>query len=117
MESNFEKLNVYKKAIDLSDEAYSLTKSFPKEEIFGLTSQMRRATVSIALNLAEGSVRTKKEFCRYIDISRGSGFESIAILEISLRQKYITDEQYKDFRGKITGILKMLSGLKKSLKA
>ncbi|MFH1411378.1 MAG: four helix bundle protein [Candidatus Omnitrophota bacterium] len=87
MQCNFEKLKVYQKALELANEIYSITKEYPKEEIFGLGAQIRRAAVSIVLNIAEGSARTKKEFSRFIDIARGSVFECMAILEISVMQK------------------------------
>lgn len=59
---NFEKLKVYEEALILATDVYKLTKSFPKSETFGITSQLRRASVSISLNIAEGTSRTKKDF-------------------------------------------------------
>ena len=79
---HFEKLQVYQKAVDVIDRVYELTSAFPKEEIYGLTSQFRRATVSISLNIAEGSARSKKDFRRFLDITHGSIFECVALLTI-----------------------------------
>lgn len=65
---NFEKLSVYQKSIALVDEVYSLTEAWPKSETFGITSQFRRAVVSVSLNIAEGSGRTKKDFRHFLDM-------------------------------------------------
>ena len=114
-EFNFEKLEVYKKAINLARGVYLTTKNFPREEIFGLTDQLRRATVSVPLNLAEGSSRTKKDFSRFIDMAKGSVFECIAVLQISLQEKYLSESEYKKLRTQFEEISRMLSGLKHSI--
>jgi len=112
---NFEKLDVYKKSNDFVSEIYLLIKNYPKEEMFGLTSQLRRAAVSISLNIAEGSARTKKDFSRFVDMARGSILECVTILQISLKQNYINETKFNDFKNKLIEISKMLSGLKRSL--
>lgn len=112
---NFEKLDVYKKSKDFTNSIYSISTCFPKEEIFGLTSQLRRASVSILLNLAEGSSRTKKDFSRFVDIARGSVFECLAILQIALSQNYIKNNEFENLSENLVEISKMLSGLKNSL--
>jgi four helix bundle protein len=112
---NFEDLDVYNKAIDVVDDIYLLTKTFPKEEMFGLTSQLRRAAVSIPSNIAEGSARSKKDFSRFIDIARGSVFECVTMLQISFKQGYINNEKFDDLKNKLTDLSKMLSGLKRSI--
>ena len=115
MKFNFEKLDVYKKSSDFVSQTYSLTKHFPKEEMFGLTNQVRRAAVSISLNVAEGSARSKKDFNRFIDMTRGSVFECITILQISLKQDYIDKNKFEQLESHLVEISKMLSGLKRSL--
>ena len=115
LQFNFEKLSVYKKSNEFVNEIYLLTKKYPREEMFGLISQLRRAAVSISLNIAEGSARTKKDFSRFIDMARGSIFECITILEISLNQDYVDKIRFDEFKKKLIEISKMLSGLKSSL--
>jgi len=112
---NFEELDVYNKAIALVSSIYLLTKTFPRDEIFGLTSQLRRAAVSIPSNISEGSARSKKDFSRFIDMARGSVFECVTLLQISLKQCYIEQERYIDLTNDLTDLSKMLSGLKRSV--
>lgn len=115
MAFNFEKLDVYNKANEFVNDIYLLTKTFPEDEMFGLTSQLRRAAVSISLNIAEGSARTKKDFNRFIDMARGSIFECVTILRIALKQEYLNQKRYIDLEEKLTDLSKMLSGLKRSI--
>ena len=115
MAFNFEKLGVYQKAIEFIDQVYSQTSGYPKEEMFGLTSQFRKAAVSISLNIAEGSARTRKDFNRFLDMARGSVFECVAVLQISEKRKYITHLGFNELRDRLVDISKMLSGLKRSL--
>ncbi|MBI5466493.1 MAG: four helix bundle protein, partial [Candidatus Kerfeldbacteria bacterium] len=78
MPLRFEELIVYQKGLTVVDSIYHLTKSFPREETFLLVSQLRRAAISIVLNIAEGSGRTKKEFQHFLNTSRTSCYECIA---------------------------------------
>src|SRR4030042_3274874 len=94
---NFEKLQVYQEALILAREVYQLTRKFPREEQFGLISQLRRAAVSIPLNIAEGSSRTKKEFRHFLDMARGSCYEMIPLLKISFDLKLISGNAYQRF--------------------
>jgi len=112
---NFEELDVYKKAIDFVSNIYSSTKGFPKDETFGLTSQLRRAAVSIPSNISEGSARTRKDFGHFIDIARGSLFECVALLQISIKLNHIGAGKYAELRNNLTELSKMLSGLKKAV--
>ncbi|MDH4201586.1 MAG: four helix bundle protein [Phycisphaerae bacterium] len=112
---NFERLSVYQKALDVIDKVYEYTNAFPKEEMFGLTSQFRRSAVSISLNIAEGSARSKKDFRRFLDIAHGSVFECVATVEICRRRQYIKESIVLQLREAFTEISKMISGLKKSI--
>lgn len=112
---NFEDLDVYNKAIDMVNDMYLLTRKFPKNEMFGLSSQLRRASVSIPSNISEGTARTKKDFCRFIDIARGSVFECVTLLIISLKQNYINEDEFCNVKNNLTDLSKMLSGLKRSI--
>jgi four helix bundle protein len=112
----FEKLDVWQKAIELSDQTYALTRAFPLDERFGLTSQMRRSAVSVASNIAEGSGRaSKNEFVRFIEISYGSLMELVTQCTISARQGFLAATDKDDIYDRAEQIARMLSGLKSSL--
>ena len=94
---SYRDLIVWQKAMDLVDEVYSLTKHLPREELFALSDQMRRAAVSIPSNIAEGHGRkARKEFLQFLSIARGSVFELETQLSICVRQRYLTEEQVQN---------------------
>lgn len=110
-------LEVWKLAIDFVTELYVLTKQFPEEEKFGLTSQMRRASVSIPSNIAEGAARqSDKEFIQFLYIALGSIVELETQLIIAFNLKYITKYQFDQFITKQEHLAKMLNGLIKFIK-
>jgi len=111
----FEELKVYQDSVELSNEIYSFTKLWPKDEMFGLTNQIRRAAVSIALNIAEGSSRSKKDFVHFLNISRGSCFECVAILGIANKQGYIDNKMFNRLYEKFELLSKMINALKNSI--
>ena len=113
---NFEKLEVWHKAVALADLVYSVTRDFPSDERFGLTNQMRRAAVSISSNIAEGSSRSSKtDFCRYIEIAAGSTFEVVSQANIACQQGFLSAEAHRKIYGDAQELSRMLSGLRKSL--
>lgn len=113
---NYEDLLVWQKSMDLVERICLRVRSFPSVELYGLTSQLRRAVTSIPLNIAEGQGRgSSKDFRRFLIISRGSAYEVNTILQICLRLRYIDDCEYGYFRKEIISITKMISGLIKSL--
>ena len=113
--ASFEKLQVYQRAIDFSYKIYRLTENWPKTETFGLTSQLRRAAVSISLNIAEGSSRSRKDFSHFLTISGGSCYECIPLLAIATKLKYLTNEDYKTCYTEVEALAKMINGLRNSL--
>ncbi|MEQ8939001.1 MAG: four helix bundle protein, partial [Gammaproteobacteria bacterium] len=109
-------LDVWNKAIDFSEIIYRLTKDYPREESFGLVSQMRRAAVSIAANVSEGAARnSRKDFIRFLYIARGSASELDTLLEISDRTKMTETDLIIRAKQDNVVILKMLSALIGSL--
>ena len=113
---NFEKLDVWQRSVEFADLVYSLTKSFPDSERFGLTNQMRRAAVSISSNIAEGSARmSRADFARFVEIATGSLFEVVSQSAIGLRQGFITEQQHRQIYNSADEQGKMLSGLHRSL--
>jgi four helix bundle protein len=113
---NFEKLDVWQKAIDFADLVYNHTRNFPLDERFGLTNQMRRAAVSISSNIAEGTSRmSQTDFGRFIEIATGSVFEVVSQSFIGRRQGFLTEESFRTLYSAADEIGRMLSGLRKSL--
>jgi len=113
----FEKLDVWQKALELADVVYELTRGFPELERYGLVNQMRRAAVSVASNIAEGSSRaSKKDFARFIEIAYGSIMELVAQLHIAQRQKFIGTKAAGDLYRDADKIARMLSGLQSHLR-
>jgi len=112
---NFEKLDVYHEAVDLALDIYKLTRNFPKEEMFGIVSQLRRAAVSISLNIAEGSSRSKKDFSHFLDMARGSCYELVPLLRIALELKYLDQKEHDKLYGRVNLLAKRISALKNSV--
>lgn len=109
-------LDVWRKSIDFVAEIYKLTAIFPETEKFGLTSQLRRAVVSIPVNIAEGVGReSQKEFRNFISIAQGSAAEIETQLIISNKLGYINAEQLDRVQCSLNAISKMLTGLRNSL--
>lgn len=107
-----EKLEVWKKSIDFVVSLYEATDTFPKDEKFGLTSQLRRAAVSIEANIAEGAARkSDKEFTYFLSNSQGSASEVETELLISHRLCYLTDETFQALSVRLDEIGRMITGL------
>ena len=90
---NFEDLKVYQKALEFIDYTYSLTAKFPREELYGLSSQFNRAAVSIALNTSEGSGDTDAQFHRFLQTAVDSIKECVTCSTVAFRREYISREE------------------------
>lgn len=111
----FERLDVWQKAMKLAGDIYAITRSFPREEMFGLTNQLRRAGVSISANIAEGASRSSgKDQARFFEIAFGSLNEVATMMCIAKGQGFISEEQCTQMRADIACIGRMLSGLRRS---
>lgn len=109
---NHKNLNVWKKSIELIKSLYSLTDSFPKGEFYGISNQIRRASVSIASNIAEGASRkTVLERKRFFQIARSSLVEIDTQLEISLVLKFTDKKGLTEIEEKINHLFAMLTNL------
>ncbi len=113
---NFRNLEIWRKAITLSTEVYSITKSFPASEQFGLTSQIQRAVVSVAANIAEGSARSSnKEFVHFLEISLGSLYELETELIVANSVGILDQSMFDNISDKMRELEKMILSFKITL--
>ena len=114
---DFKDLILWQRAMDLVVEVYALIKKLPKEELFGLSSQMRRAAVSIPSNIAEGYGRhSQRELLRFLTIAVGSTSELETQLIICQQLGYLSAEDYQLLQCSLSSIAKMLNALKRSIR-
>ena len=114
---SYKDLIVWQKSFDLSLLVYRITKTFPKEEIYGLTSQMRRCAISIPSNIAEGYCRQRKlEYIQFLQISFASGAELETQLLIERELKYLSDRDFTKANSLLDEVMKMLNSLISKLK-
>lgn len=114
---DFRKLKVWQKSHELTLETYRMTVNFPQCELYGLTSQIRRASSSISANIAEGCCRgSDLEFARFLHISMGSASELDYHLLLARDLSYLPDPQYSKMVSEITEVKQMLASLIKSIK-
>jgi four helix bundle protein len=112
MEKPHKKLDAWKLSMDLVIDVYKTTNTFPTQEIYGLTNQIRRATVSIPSNIAEGAARqTKKEFTNYLHMAQGSLSELDTQMELAKRLGYLNQEIFMILDERMERIDKMITGL------
>ena len=115
--NDFRKLEVWRKSMTLANTVYQKTKDFPKEELYGITNQMRRYSVSIPSNIAEGCAKSSsKEFARYLKISLGSAYELETQMTISIGLNYLDKSSYDQILDEIIQIQKMISKLRSTIK-
>jgi four helix bundle protein len=114
---NYRELIVWQKAMELVELVYQATKQFPKEELYGLTSQVRRSAVSIPSNIAEGQARkSTAEFLNFLSIANGSRAEMETQILLAQRLKYVTNDTAQQILNLSEEVNRLLNGLMNSLK-
>ncbi|MET0625619.1 MAG: four helix bundle protein [Pyrinomonadaceae bacterium] len=112
-----EKLEVWSRAVDFVTVIYRMTDNFPREEKFGLTSQIRRAAVSVPANIAEGAAReSPREFAHFLSNAQGSASELATELLIAHRLRFLGEQDYSDLNSELDNIGRMLFGLSQHVK-
>ncbi len=115
---DFKDLKVWQKAHELAVAIYSASRTFPREEIYGLTSQLRRAAVSIGANIAEGcGRRSDGEFVRFLQIARGSSAEVEYHLLLSRDLKFMSESGFQNLQRKLAEVQRMLTSLVSAIEA
>jgi four helix bundle protein len=115
MAFRFEDLQVWQKAMDLNEQINQLTKTFPKDELFILTSQIKRAADSVVLNIAEGSTaQSKAVFKVFLGYSLRSAIEVVSCLFIAKRRDYINNDLFNELYSEYEVLVKMITALKNS---
>lgn len=113
---NFRNTDIYKQVLLLNRKFYRLAKSFPEAELYGISNQLKRASVSIALNFAEGWARyNKREKCQFYKVARVSIFECVAILDIAETLEYVEPETHESLLSESDVLSMQFNGLIKSL--
>jgi len=117
MQFKFEKLIIWQKAMDYGESIYLLSSKFPKEEMYNLTSQIRRAVDSIALNISEGAIgQSNPEFKKFISYSIRSLAEVVTCLYKASRRNYISDEEFKEHYENAFNLMNMMVAFKEKIK-
>ena len=115
---NFEKLDVWQRAVELAAFVYGFTKEFPADEKSGVTSQMRRAAVSVSSNIAEGSSRSsRQDFARFVELAVGSLYELVSQGFIARRQGFLGEPDFHKLYAESEELIRMLSGLRNHLRS
>jgi len=110
--TNYKNLEAWKKSMELVKDIYLLVKKYPKEELYGLTSQTRRAAVSVPSNIAEGVGRNyDKDTIQFLHTSRGSMYELETLLNIAVMVEIISEKQFEELTPKVDECLRILNGL------
>ena len=113
----FEELEIWKESIKFTSDVYRITKTFPAEERFGLTQQLRNAAISISLNIAEGSGRYhNRDFLRFLQIAIGSLYEVVSGLFIAKNEEFMSDKDFRNTYSEAEKIAKMINAFISYLK-
>lgn len=114
---SFRELRVWQAAIELVERIYLLTRTFPKEELYGLCSQARRAAISVPSNIAEGNTREHlKEYLHHLSIAQASLAELDTQMEIAARLKYISRNELREINSQVNAVGKQLYALRNALR-
>ena len=117
MPFKFEKLEIWKLAINIADDVHLLTRSFPKEEMFSLIAQMKRAADSISLNIAEGSTgQSNPEQIKFLGYAQRSAIEVVNCLYLAIKRKYIDQLIFDKFYNELDKLVAKIQAFKNSLK-
>ena len=112
----FERLDIWNEAISFARKMYACTRTFPQIEVFALADQLRRATVSISANIAEGSgSSSSKDFRNYLNISIKSIYEVVSLLAIAKNNEYISEREFQDLREEAERLTKRTRAFRNSL--
>ncbi len=115
---NFEKLDVWHRAVELASVVYDVTGRFPADERFGLTSQMRRAAVSVSSNIAEGSSRSSRaDFARFVELAVGSLYELLSQAYVARKQGFLSEDDFRKLHSAAEDLIRMSSGLRNHLRS
>jgi four helix bundle protein len=115
--NRYKNLNIWKRSVELASKVYQITQEFPKEEKYGLVSQIRRSVVSISSNIAEGAGRnTDKDFIRFLSIAYGSSYELETQIIIATNLNYISSSNSEELCNEINEIQKMIYTFSNRLK-
>ncbi len=118
MPFKFEELKVWQRALDFSGKVHLLTLDFPKDELYVLSSQIKRAADSIVLNIAEGSTgQTNPEFNKFLGYALRSGIEVIACLHIAKKRNLISETNFNNLYSELEIIIEMTQALRKPIKS
>lgn len=112
----FESLEVYQRSLSFAHLVYVRTQLWPKEHLFGITDQLRRASLSISLNIAEGYSRSRKDFVHFLSIARGSCYECIPIIKLANKLNLIDEKSEKMYYDELQSITQMINKLRTRLK-
>ena len=117
MAFKFEQLEVWKRSVDFTEAIHNVTLSFPKDELYILTSQIKRAADSIALNIAEGSTgQSNAEFQKFLGYAVRSAIEVVSCLYVGRKRGLISDDTFQQLYDEVTIIIRQIQALRKSLK-
>jgi len=115
-DKDYHNLRIWQKADQLAKDVYLLTKAFPKEELFSLTSQLQRASLSIPTNIVEGFYRGRKEFAQFLVVAIGSLKETEYLLDIANQRGYIKSPEHQNLQNQLVELSKMISVFLKKIR-